>query len=189
MVILTADLIQEFLQDKDELLCHKFGDQAMAMWIYRAMKKRPVTWFGDARVHHDPPASHVYEFTRREEICHTFISLHGSYPTEMRQFWEVTERERRRIGTEYVISPILDACPFRRDNFNWMIMSKRFRAIPRPCKEEPIWVSERAYQGRASNNLPAMPAAEHSVKVQRVDLRYLGTNKSAWRSKLFGRVK
>lgn len=182
-MILSADLVQEFSRDKDQLLCHKYGDQAMAMWIYRSMKKEPVTWFGDARVHHDPPASFIYKLRQRKEICHTYLSLHGSYPPEMRQFMRIIEKERRDIGTEYVIPPIVDVCPFQRERFDWNIMTGQFHSMPRPCKDEPIWVSKHVYQGRTANNMQPIPT--QNVRINRVDLRYSGNVQSSLNKKLY----
>ena len=183
LMILSADLVHEFLRDKDKLLCHKYGDQAMAMWIYRSMKREPVTWFGDARVHHDPPASFLFEFRQRKEICHTYLSLHGSYPTEMREFMRIIEKERRNFGTDYTIPPIVDVCPFRRENFNWDMMTGQFHTRPRPCKDEPIWVSKHVYRGRTANNMPPMPT--QNVRINRVDLRYFGNVHNSVNNKLY----
>eukprot|EP00795_Rhopilema_esculentum_P006319 gene6319-11746_t len=176
MMILTADLIEEFLRNREKLMCHKYGDQAVAMWVYNSMKKKPVTWFGDPRVHHDPPASFLYEFKRREEICHTFISLHGSYPTDMRDFQKVIERERRQLGADYTVPPVADFCPYRRDYFNWQSLRGQFYAKPVPCKDEPIWVTKMTeYQGRMSYyNFQEMAKPTQVVEIQSVDLQYAG---------------
>ena len=161
----------------------------MAMWIYRTMKREPVTWFGDGRVHHDPPASFLYEFMQRKEICHTYLSLHGSYPAEMRAFRRLIEKERRSIGTDYDIPPIVDLCPFRRDSFDWSMMTGQFHTMPRPCKDEPIWVSKRVYQGRTSNFMPLTTAPKQSVRINRVDLRYFGNKTNARDNKLHSELK
>eukprot|EP00794_Sanderia_malayensis_P009818 gene9818-10825_t len=149
-MILSVDLVLEFLRDRDQLLCHKFGDQAVAMWIYRSMNIEPITWFADNRIHHDPPASYILEFKHRKEICHTFLNLHGTYPSEMEVFQKIVSREKRNLGTSYDIPPVIDNCPYSREVFYWGMMGARYFARPVPCKDEPTWVRASSYVGRGN---------------------------------------
>ena len=140
-MILSADLVHEFLNNRDKLLCHKYADQAVAMWIYESMKRKKVAWFGDPRIYHHPPVATINQFKLRKELCHTFLSLHGSYPIEMRVFQMIVEKERRTLGSIYSIPPVTDFCPFQRVNFNLHFFEMKYYTDPLPCKDNPVWTS------------------------------------------------
>ena len=150
--MLTADVVHTFLRDKSGLQCSKFADQAVAMWIYDLMKTTTIVWFEDRRIFHDPPASTINEFKLRNEICHTYLSLHGSYPIEMRSFRKIHEREKQIHGQVYKIPPVIDTCPYRRDTFKWQWFDPTHYTQPIPCKDNPIWShGSEHYIGREYN--------------------------------------
>ena len=182
-MVLTADLVNEFLRDKDKLMCHKYADQAVAMWIYKSMKSNPVTWFGDTRIHHDPPASYVYSFKLRQEICHTYLSVHGSYPEEMRYFQDIFEKERRNLGLVYDVPAVKDFCVYGRDNFLWHKFTRSYYAEPLPCRDEPIWVSDAGiYNGRrdrvADHEKELPPTPKQKVRFHHIIQNIANKNKS-----------
>ena len=138
-VMLTEDLVYALLKSKLKLLCSRFADQSLAMWIYKLMRKKKIYWFGDQRIFHHPPVSTIVEFKMRKEICRTYISLHGSYPLEMNIFHLIHERERETYGETFDIPPVVDLCPYRRDSFNWKWFDPTYYTVPVPCRNNPIW--------------------------------------------------
>lgn len=138
-VMLTEDLVRTFLKTKSTLQCSRFADQALAMWIYDLMKKKTILWYGDIRIFHHPPAATISEFKIRKELCHTFLSLHGSYPIDMRVFQLIQEREQHFYGHTYDVPPVIDVCPYERNNFNWKWFDPNYYTEPKPCKQNPIW--------------------------------------------------
>lgn len=137
--MLTEDVVRSILKTKSSLMCSRFADQSLAMWIYDLMKKKAITWYGDERIFQHPPSSTINEFKIRKEICHTYLSLHGSYPIEQRVFRLIDEHERRTYGGFYDIPPVIDVCPYAKEAFNWKWFDPTYNTVPLPCKNNPIW--------------------------------------------------
>ena len=137
--MLTEDLVRDILKSRDSLPCSRFADQSLAMWIYHLMKQKPITWYGDERIFHHPPSATVNEFKVRKEICHTYISLHGTYPIEQRVYRLIDLQERQTYGQKYVIPPAVDVCPYSRENFNWKWFDPTYYTEPVPCGKNPVW--------------------------------------------------
>ena len=135
----TVDIVDEIVKNRDDLPCHRFGDQAVALWIYDMMRRREIKWYGDMRIHHHPVAASISEFKIRKEICHTFLSLHGSFTTEMKVFNLIQEQERQTMGSVYSIPPVVDFCPYLRQDFNLKWFDPTYYADPIPCKDNPVW--------------------------------------------------
>ena len=150
-LMLTADLVEEILEAKrnSTLLCHPYGDQAVAMWITASSKN--VTYFmdNDRIVHKSAGRDASY---LRGDICERFLSLHGSYPTAMYRFWLLLML-RRRQRTPYLhrvndIEPFSKLCPFS-PRFDYKGFIPEYQFQPKLCSERPKWrISDKTHIGR-----------------------------------------
>ena len=147
-MLLSGDLIKDFLNNRKNLLCHKGGDIAMAIWIEHLEKSKKITWFPDnARiVHHPPVATYIKAFSKRKEICHSFISIHGVYGKETHTLQNILQREKASMSSNYVVPPIVNRCP--KTIFRWQNFGPPYRAQPRPCSKFPLWSTYKTYPGR-----------------------------------------
>ncbi|XP_057307514.1 uncharacterized protein LOC130645519 [Hydractinia symbiolongicarpus] len=86
-VVFSEDVVYKFLsQPNDTMICHPVGDQQIALWIQNLKMKN--IYYHDARIHHDPPAARIPYLLNKTNVCHEYISLHGSYPKAMKIFWD-----------------------------------------------------------------------------------------------------
>ena len=142
-MIVSNDLIQHFLKEQNEsLMCHPFGDQAMAMWINDIDN---VTYFGDPRVHYEVSA---YEpiLELHSDICEDFLALHGSYPVQIEQYW------RRMLTTpwkRYLVPQLSYPCGDQDRKYNTTYFEGIYHAEPIPCKDSPFWNISGVYVGRS----------------------------------------
>ena len=150
-VILTRDLIDEILEKRNtSLLCSPYGDQAVAIWINNSSKN--VTYFMDnQRIIHKSAGKDQNFFTAN--LCINYMSLHGTYPRAMRQFWLVSRvfREKTVKSIMYNITeikPFGNLCPHSRQ-FDFRGFIKEYRFEPKRCSENPKWtVSHQEHLGR-----------------------------------------
>ena len=142
-VIVSNDLAQQFLREQNKtLMCHAYADQAMAMWINNIPG---VTYFGDPRVHHAVAArDHTLQYY--DNICETFLAIHGSYPVEIEKF----RLRALSKGTmkKYPIPAITYPCGNMSKTFNYMSFRGMFNAKPIPCRNNPTWSIAGFYKGR-----------------------------------------
>ena len=142
-VIVSNDLVQIFIQEQNNsLMCHPFGDQAMAMWINDIEN---VTYFGDPRVHYGVTANDPV-FEKHPELCKDFLALHGSYPIQIEQYWQkilLTPSKR------YTVPEISYPCGDQDKKYNKTNFQGMYYADPIPCKDFPVWNKGKAYVGRS----------------------------------------
>ena len=150
-LLLTSDLIEEFLQKRNSSLpCMPHADQAIAMWINNSSKN--VTYFMDnQRIVHKSAGKDQKFFTK--DVCQRFLSLHGSYPRQMRQFWLVSHvlGNRNNKNTDYnitAIQPFASLCQHS-PQFDHRGFIPAFRFEPKPCSQNPKWsISDELHRGR-----------------------------------------
>lgn len=143
-LILSADLIQEFMSRKDQLLCHPFGDQTIAIWMNDV---KHVIYFHDPRIFHDVTA-HIPEFKLLQEVCGTYISLHGSYLHEMLIYWKSASKDNQSTYWVPSIQPISNLCPLS-TRFDWRAMGgPPYGWEPKPCVLKPLWNLGSMHRGR-----------------------------------------
>ena len=143
-VIVSNDLVQEFLREQNNsLMCHPYGDQAMAMWINNIPG---VTYFGDPRVHHSVSANdHILQYYTH--LCGSFLALHGSYPVEIEKFW-INHESLPRVK-EYEIPGISYPCGQQNKTYSNKNFLAMYYAEPIPCKNLPRWNISESYVGRS----------------------------------------
>ena len=151
-LILTRDLIEEVLDKRNTtLLCSPYGDQAVALWMSESSKN--VTYFMDnQRIIHKSAGKNQKFFST--DLCMKYLSLHGSYPRAMRQFWLVSSVFHRSAPGSTVsyditdIEPFEKLCPFS-PQFDYRGFTREYQFEPKPCSENPKWhVSARRHVGR-----------------------------------------
>ena len=140
-LVLSADLVHEVLaKSNSTLLCHPYGDQAVAMWINNSTKN--VTYFMDnGRIVHKSAGRDQRFFVAG--VCERYISLHGSYPTAMKRFWLVSHKIRKRLARAVsyhtpAITPFRQRCKHS-PIFDYTGFNLKFRFEPRPCRLKPRW--------------------------------------------------
>lgn len=150
-LLLTFDLIEEILEAKrnSTLLCHPYGDQAVAIWITASTKN--VTYFmdNDRIVHKSAGRDPLYY---RKDVCERYLSLHGSYPTAMHRFWLLLKlRKRNRTPLRYNvidIEPFSKLCSYS-SRFNYKGFISEYQFKPKLCSNNPRWrISEQTHVGR-----------------------------------------
>ena len=143
-VIVSNDLAQQFLREQNKtLMCHPYGDQAMAMWINNIPG---VTYFGDPRVHH-AVAARDQILRNYKDICGKFLAIHGSYPVEIEKFWlRVLSKGTMK---NYPIPAITYPCGAMSRTFDYMSFYGMFNAEPKPCRNNPTWSIAEFYKGRS----------------------------------------
>ena len=143
-LILSSDLVHEFMARKETLLCHPFGDQTVALWINDANN---VTFFHDPRVYHEV-TSLKPEFKVQKEICQTYLSLHGAYLHEMLTYWDIVLKENRTQFWIPSVEPLSDICPLSK-RFDWRAMQgPPYGWEPKPCSLNPVWDIGEMHRGR-----------------------------------------
>ena len=142
-MIVSNDLAQTFLREQNKtLMCHPYGDQAMMMWINNIPG---VTYFGDPRVHHAlAKKEHILQY---EDICGNFLAIHGSYPVEIQLFWH--RYLSKKTNTQYTIPSVTYPCGAMDKTFNYKSFGGMYNAVPRPCRERPVWNIGAFYAGRS----------------------------------------
>ena len=83
-MILSSDIIKEVLaRENTTLLCHPFGDQAVAIWLNNRAKDTTYFMDNDRLMH---SVSGKYEHIRNG-LCNQFLGLHQAYPESMFFYW------------------------------------------------------------------------------------------------------
>lgn len=143
-LILAGDLVREFMRKKDDLLCHPFGDQTIALWMNDADN---TIYFHDPRIYHDVTA-HIPEFKSLKEVCGTYLSLHGSYLHEMLLYWQIALKSNHSSYWVPSIQPISNLCPLT-THFDWRAMGgPPYGWEPKPCRLKPVWNLGNMHRGR-----------------------------------------
>ena len=102
-------MITEFVQRSDSLQCDQSGSITIAIWVYELMKTIPVEIYGDnTRI----SSYNREKFNYRDEICHTFLSLHDLEEDEMVNIHDIAMNEQHQI---YQKVDLKDMCPEKND--------------------------------------------------------------------------
>ncbi|KAK3748480.1 hypothetical protein QZH41_017558 [Actinostola sp. cb2023] len=146
-LILSSDLVKEFVHKKDTLLCHPFGDQTVAIWMNN---RTDVTRFHDPRVIHEVTA-HNAQFRASKDICSMYLSLHGSYLHEHLIYWDIAVKNEQTEHWVPSIQPFEEVCKLG-TYFDWTKMGgPPYTWEPKPCSENPTWNTVyKMYLGRNS---------------------------------------
>ena len=148
-VILSADLLQEIVQRNNSLCCHPYGDQMIAMWLYRLETEGyNITYFADNnRILHRRKG-----FQPKLDFCSTMLGIHQAYPTQMRKYWNLTSPTWYKTNFEFQPrKKYLQYCQFPR-GWDWRLLWPLYRHDPKPCWEDnaswPALENFTIHQGR-----------------------------------------
>jgi len=146
-MIISRSLFDIFMEKYDTLVCHKLGDQAIALWLVEIQKSTNVTFFQDSRIYHEE-ASYSDEIKNTTNICNKYLSLHGTYHKEMKMFHEKFEEDYNK---SYVITPITKKCTLSTKTFNFSYFKGRWFGTTKPCRDKPLWNKDKVFLSRERN--------------------------------------
>jgi len=149
-MIISRSLFDIFMERYDTLVCHKYADQAIGLWLVNIQKSTNVTFFQDTRIYHKE-ASYSDKIKNTKDICHKYLTLHGTYHKEMKMFHEKFEKDRNNSNKLYVITPITKECPLSTNTFNLTFFPRKWLGTTEPCRDKPLWSNEKVYLGRERN--------------------------------------
>ena len=137
LTIFSHDLVLKFLsQNPLRMRCHVYGDQQVAIWVNDLNLDPEKLYVHDPRIHHTPPASNMKEyFYELDDICKKHIIIHGVYPGEMEDFWEL---KRKQDYAKYKPKAFSESCD-KQASFYWYALGYRFRHQPMYCIQRPVW--------------------------------------------------
>lgn len=151
-LLISKDLIQEIMEKRQNrtLLCHPYGDQAVAMWINRSQKN--ITYFMDNdRIVHKSAGRDANFY--RMNVCDKYLSLHGTYPKAMRQLWLLTTSIQNKYYNDLKyevpgIAKFSDLCKFS-PVFEYDAFLPEYQFKPKLCHLKPKWtISKTRHSGR-----------------------------------------
>lgn len=132
------------------LLCHPYGDQAVAMWINTSNKN--ITYFMDNnRIVHKSAGRDPNYY--RMDVCDEYLSLHGTYPKAMRQLWLLSHSMQNKYHTviKYKVPGIpgfSNLCKFP-PIFEYDAFLPEYQFKPKLCHLKPKWrISKTRHGGR-----------------------------------------
>lgn len=159
MIMFSHDMILQFLTvDPLKLLCHPWADQMIASWSN--LLDMTYLFRHDVRIHHDPIVSKKPELRRLSNVCKDYLSIHGTYPDDMRLFWK---HRGPKISDQIPIKDLFrnsEVCPIRMP-FDWKIFTDMWRYAPKLCINHPTWntskevVAQGSYTGREGEDQKA----------------------------------
>ena len=138
--------MESFLDRRDSLVCHVWESQAIGYWIKNISNLK--TFADNERIlHHQTGFSSKEDVIKRNEICHSVLAIHKSYPEMMRMYWAIFEKENKITPSK--VPPISYNCeyPLAMDYMVWRDTSLWF-SEPKLCKDNPIWDRGEEYKGR-----------------------------------------
>lgn len=151
-LLISKDLIQEIMEKRKNktLLCHPYGDQAVAMWINTSNKN--ITYFMDNnRIVHKSAGRDPNYY--RMDVCDEYLSLHGTYPKAMRQLWLLSHSMQNKYHTviKYKVPGIpgfSNLCKFP-PIFEYDAFLPEYQFKPKLCHLKPKWrISKTRHGGR-----------------------------------------
>ena len=137
MILFSRDVIKEFLtQDPNKMLCHPWADQMIASWS--KVLEMTFLFRHDNRIHHTPIVSQQPELRKIPDVCKYFISIHGTYPDDMKLFWthRGPKRPEERPAKDLFMNSAV--CPIKVP-FNWRGFGAEWRYEPKFCINKPTW--------------------------------------------------
>ncbi|KXJ22477.1 hypothetical protein AC249_AIPGENE2522 [Exaiptasia diaphana] len=133
-LLMSNDLVHEFLTKKDTLLCNPFGDISVALWV----KNVPdVTYFHDQRVFHSVRGHERYLFEDRK-LCHKFLAINSAYRTESLRYWINVQHETKTNFEIADVRPFDQVCN-QSKSLDWRTFALGHRFEPVRCDRKPTW--------------------------------------------------
>lgn len=152
-VLFSVDLLHEIVRRNNSLCCHPFGDQMIAMWLYRLEREGyNISYFAD-----NDRLLHSYgDFQAKNNLCSTMLGIHQAYPSQMLHYWNLTSTTWFKTKFEFIPrKKYFRYCPFPR-GWDWKLLWKTYRHEPKACWEKGVsWPTLRNFtihQGRESEN-------------------------------------
>ncbi|KAK3753105.1 hypothetical protein QZH41_020579 [Actinostola sp. cb2023] len=133
-LLLSSDLVDEFLKVRESLLCNPFGDISVALWVNNV---RDVTYFHDQRVYHEANSAH-HELFAETSLCHKYLALNSAYKTESLRYWINVQHETTNNFDIVHVKPFVKVCNQSR-YLKWREFALGHRFEPVRCVRKPTW--------------------------------------------------
>ena len=143
-ILITRDVTKSFLDKKNSksstLLCNPHGGISIGLWL----NDRPdVITFADNKRLGDLDKKERLKRLKGDEICHTRLGVHRTYPDIMRIYWSIYQKENRNVKSQ--IPPVTYDCPLPRFINNTKLRAKIRSKL---CRENPMWNMGEYWQER-----------------------------------------
>ena len=135
-LLLSADLVYEFLDRKDSLLCNPLGDISVAMWVNNV---DGVTYFNDKRIYHEAGLAKT-SLVDDSSLCHHYLALNSAYKKDTLLYWTNVQSEPRRNFEIPIIPPFEKTCNLTKV-VDWKSFAFEHRFEPVRCMRKPVWRS------------------------------------------------
>jgi len=141
LLIMSEDLIRYFMGRKETLRCTTFEGIGVSIWVHERMEEEAITWFADERIYEKQVKNFLQEFLHRKEICHEYLSLHGTYVKEMPLMHEIFLKEKQSNLAAYKIPTTdVNTCPYD--------LNKYLNHAALLCIDPPETTEQKLYVGR-----------------------------------------
>ena len=137
MILLSHDVMRSFVtQDSNKMLCHPWADQMIATWS----KTIDMTYLfrHDSRIHHTPIVSVEPTLRQIPDVCKNYISIHGTYPDDMRLFYTHRGPKKPTVKPPKNLFMNSRVCPIKAP-FDWRVFVPVWRFEPKLCINKPTW--------------------------------------------------
>ncbi|XP_031568749.1 beta-1,3-galactosyltransferase 6-like [Actinia tenebrosa] len=135
-LLLSADLVHEFLDKKDSLLCNPFGDISVSMWVNNV---DDVTYFNDKRIYHEAGLAKS-SLVDDVSLCHNYLALNSAYKKDTLLYWTKVQSESRTNFEIPKILPFEKTCNLAK-HVDWKSFAIGHRFEPVRCMRKPTWKS------------------------------------------------
>jgi hypothetical protein len=133
-LLLSADLVHEFLKEKESLLCNPFGDISVSLWVNNI---QDVTFFHDERIYHEASLAQSRLF-RDKLLCHNYLALNNAYRKETLQYWINVQTESKTNFKIPDVSQFEKVCNLSK-HLDWSSFALGHRFEPVRCVRRPTW--------------------------------------------------
>lgn len=135
-LLLSADLVHEFLARKDSLLCNPFGDISVSIWVNHV---GDVTYFNDKRIYHEAGLAKS-SLTEDKNLCHNYLAINRAYKIDTILYWTNVKSEPKTNFEIPKIPPFEKTCNLSK-HMDWKSFAAGHRFEPVRCMRKPIWNS------------------------------------------------
>lgn len=135
-LLLSADLVHEFITKKEYLLCNPFGDISVAMWVNNV---NHVTYFNDKRIYHEAGLAKS-SLIEDSSLCHSYLALNSAYKKDTLLYWSNVQSEPSTNFEIPRIPPFEKTCNLTK-HVDWKSFAMGHRFEPVRCMRRPVWNS------------------------------------------------
>ncbi|EDO48886.1 predicted protein [Nematostella vectensis] len=130
-LLISYKLAKDFVSNKNNLLCHPYGDQSVALWLNH---RRDVVYFHDHRIMHEHTLLDDSMLETTTNMCNIVLGVHKTYVEGNLKYWA---KVQNNTSISYNIPAIPDFTKKCKHNkfFDWKAMDREYRERPKPCSQ------------------------------------------------------